>query len=244
MPIVESPRAGSLLSQGDILEGVSLFATKDGWLNSGGEAAKATHKMCLVLSRPCAITHKPHVVVVGVEKYPDEVPRTIDSFEKTLSFLTGARDGIRAPDVFYLGQLPNQKGRFCARFDFLHTIQIPGEAGTMHELLQKKRIAALHPDFARDLHCRIFGAFASLGFDDHAWPSDEDLNWLVSQGKADIAKAEAAAQELRAKKASLLAEGKMFAEKELTTAETKLSELNTAVAPFEAERQRRQRPAS
>ncbi|HZZ77531.1 MAG TPA: hypothetical protein VFE62_03375 [Gemmataceae bacterium] len=244
MPIVESPQTGSSLSQGDILEGVLLFATKEGWLDSGGEAAKAPQKMCLVISRPCAIAHKSHVVVAGIEKYPDEVPRTIDTFEKALSFLTGARDGVRAPDIFYLGQLPNRQGRFCARFDSLFSVQVPSEPATLQEFLQKKRIASLHPDFARDLHGRLFNAFASLGFEDNAWPSDEDLNWLVSQGKADITKAEATAQEQRAKKASLAAEGKSFAEKELTAAETKLAELKAAVAPFETEQQRRQKPAT
>lgn len=239
MPIVELPRAGSPLSQGDILEGVPLYATQNGWLDSGGEPAKAPHKMCLVLSRPCAIDHKAHIVVAGIEKYPDEVPKTIDSFEKVLSFLTGARDGIRAPDLFYLGQLPNRQGRFCARLDSLHTVQVPTDSAVRDEFLQK-RIASLHPDFVRDLHCRIFNAFASLGFNDHTWPSDEDLDWIVKQGLADIANAEAVAQELRAQKASRTAEGKMFSEKELTNAETKLADLRKAVAPFEAEQQRRQ----
>jgi hypothetical protein len=62
----------------------------------------------------------------------------------------------------------------------------------------------------------------------------------VAQGKADIGKAESAAQNLRAQEASRAAEGKMFAENDLTKAENKLAELKAAVAPFEAEQQRRQ----
>jgi hypothetical protein len=66
--------------------------------------------------------HKKHVVVAGVARYPDAVPRGIDSFDEVLDFLTGARDGSGSADVFYLGQLPARTGRFCARLDSLHTI--------------------------------------------------------------------------------------------------------------------------
>jgi hypothetical protein len=52
--------------------------------------------------------HKKHVIVAGVAKYPDAVPKGIDSFNKVLDFLTGARDGSGSPDVFYLGQLPGK----------------------------------------------------------------------------------------------------------------------------------------
>jgi len=55
--------------------------------------------------------------------------------------------------------------------------------------LAARRTLTLHPDFARDLHMRVLGAFASLGFDDHSWLSTEDLRWLVTQGQTDIAAA-------------------------------------------------------
>jgi hypothetical protein len=55
MPIIELSRPGASLTQGDILRDITLFATKEGWLERGGEPAKAPFKMCLVVSRPCAI---------------------------------------------------------------------------------------------------------------------------------------------------------------------------------------------
>jgi len=235
MPIVELSRPDAPLTQGDILRDITLFATKEGWLERGGDPAKAPFKMCLVISRPCGIAHKRFLMVAGIEKYPDEVPKTIDTFDKVFAFLTGARDGIRAPDVFYLGQLPFRPGRYCARLDSLHPIEIPADQA----LLLTKRVATLHPDFTRDLHLRLFQAFATLGFDDHAWPSTEDLEWLVNQGLSDLSAAELAANQLRAQKASRAAQGKEFAEAELTNAEKKLAALRNKMAPFEAEMARR-----
>jgi len=78
-----------------------------------------------------------------------------------------------------------------------------------------------------------------LGFDDHAWPSTEDLEWLVNQGLSDLSAAELAANQLRAQKASRAAQGKEFAEAELTNAEKKLAALRNKMAPFEAEMARR-----
>jgi len=67
---------------------------------------KAPFKMCLVVSRPCGIAHKQHVQVAGIEKYPDDVPKAIDTLEKVLAFLTGARDGIRARTYSTWGNCP------------------------------------------------------------------------------------------------------------------------------------------
>jgi len=239
MPIIELSTPGAALTQGDILRDITLFATKEGWLERGGEPAKAPFKLCLVISRPCGIAHKRFVTVAGIEKYPDEVPKTIDTFDKVAAFLTGARDGLRAPDVFYLGQLPEGTGRYCARLDSLHPIEIPATQAVMEAFLNAKRVATLHPDFARDLHLRLFNAFASLGFDDLTWPSAEDLEWLVNQGKSDLSAAELVVNQLRAQKASRAAQGKQFAEAELTSAEARLDELRKRVAPYETESARR-----
>jgi hypothetical protein len=239
MPIVEIPKAHAPLTQGDILKDITLFATKEGWLDQGGQPAKAPFKMCLVVSRPCGIAHKRFVTVAGIEKYADDVPKTIDSFDKVAAFLTGARDGIRAPDVLYLGQLPEMAGRYCARLDSLHPIEIPADQTVMEEFLKGKRVATLLPDFARDLHLRLFNAFATLGFDDHSWPSTKDLEWLVNQGHADVSVAEVIVNQLRALKASRTAQGKEFAETELLNAEAKLNGLRQRIAPFEAELARR-----
>jgi hypothetical protein len=240
MPIIEQVRPEAPLSQGDVLSGVALFATKGSWEPKGGQSASIKSELCLVLSRPCVAAHKKHVVVAAIAKYPDAVPKTIDSFDKVLDFLTNARDGGASPDVFYLGQLPGRTGRFCARLDSLHTIELPEDQAQRSLFLAERRFFTLHQDFARDLHLRILGAFASLGFDDHRWPSLEDLQWLVSQGKADIAAAALAVRQLEALKSSRGAEGTQFKEADLTTAQEKLQALQNRVTPYEQELQRRQ----
>src|SRR5271170_3124757 len=123
MPIIEPARSGAPPTQGDLLSGIALFATKGSWDEKGGHALLVKSDLCLVLSRPCVAAHKKHVVVAAIAKYPDAVPKGIDSFDKVLDFLTSARDGISSPDVFYLGQFPGRIGRFCARLDALHTIE-------------------------------------------------------------------------------------------------------------------------
>ena len=127
MPIIEPARSGAPLTQGDILSGIALFATKGSWDEKGGQASVVKSELCLVLSRPCVAAHKKHVVVASVAKFPDNVPKNLDNFEKVLDFLTGARDGGSSPDVFYLGQLRGRSGRFCARLDSFHTIEVPEE---------------------------------------------------------------------------------------------------------------------
>jgi len=226
------------LTQGDILTDITLFATKDGWLEKGGEPVKAPFKMCLVVSRPCAIAHKKHVQVAGIDRYPDDVPKGIDTVEKVLAFLSGARDGIRSPDVFYLGQLPKHIGRYCARLDSLHPIQLPTDPLAFVNLVAK-RVGTLAPDFARDLHLRLFNAFASLGFDDFNWPSTEDLEWLVAQGNSDVAAAEHAVNQFKALKASRAAEGETFNDTDLLNAEKRLADLHRLLTPFQAEHRKR-----
>ena len=93
MPIIEPARSGAPLTQGDLLSGIALFATKGSWDEKGGQASVVKSDFCLVLSRPCVAAHKKHVVVAAVAKFPDNVPKNIDSFDKVLDFLTGARDG-------------------------------------------------------------------------------------------------------------------------------------------------------
>jgi hypothetical protein len=244
MPIIEPARPGAPLAQGDLLSGVTLFATKGSWDEKGGQASVVKSELCLVLSRPCVAAHKKHVVVAAVAKFPDNVPKNIDSFDKVLDFLTGARDGGSSPDLFYLGQLPGRGGRFCARLDSFHTIEVPEEGEQRTQFLTAYRTLTLHPDFARDLHLRILGAFASLGFDDHRWPSTEDLQWLVNQGQADVAAATVVVRQLEAQKASRGAEGTQFKESDLTTSKEKLDKLKERLAPYERELQTRERPSA
>jgi hypothetical protein len=240
MPIIEPARSGTPLTQGDLLSGIALFATKGSWDEKGGQASVVKSELCLVLSRPCVAAHKKHVVVAAIAKFPDNVPKNIDSLDKVLDFLTGARDGGSSPDVFYLGQMPGRSGRFCARLDSLYTIEVPEEGDQRAQFLVARRTLTLHTDFARDLHMRILGAFASLGFDDHSWPSTEDLQWLVNQGQADIAAATVVVRQFEAQKASRGADGTEFKESDLTTAQEKLTKLQERVAPYKCELQSRQ----
>ncbi len=152
-----------------------------------------------------------------------------------LDFLTGLRDGGSSPDLFYLGQLPDRAGRFCARLDALHTIEAPEAEGPRKDFLGERRVGALSRDFARDLHLRVFGAFASLGFDDNRWSSTEDLEWLVTRGQADLAAGQQAVLEQEALRASRSAEGAQFHEADLANAQRRLEELRDRIAPYAEE---------
>ncbi len=165
------------------------------------------------------IEHKKTVIVAGIEKLKDSPPRDANNFEVVLSFLTRLRDGPESPDVFYLGQVPGMSGRFAARFDLLHTIRVPPSGPERESFVDARRIAVLNHEFVRDLHVRLFRAVATLGFDDHRWLSDSDLEWLVDSGRADLLKAQSKTQELRAKKSSQPAQGGRFEPKELDAAE-------------------------
>ena len=205
----------------------------------GGQSEKSPYRLCLVLSRPCVIEHKKSVIVAGIEKLKDNPPRGADNFESVLSFLTRLRDGPESPDVFYLGQIPGMSGRFAARLDLLHTIQLPPSGSERQLFVDARRIAILHPDFVRDLHVRLFRAVATLGFDDQRWLSDSDLDWLVESGKSDLLKAQSKVQELRVKRSSQQAQGAPFDPKELERAEEAERGLSELMQPYEQELQRR-----
>ncbi len=239
MPIIEIATLGSPLSQGDILKDINLFATGEVSNASNGVVKKSPHHMCLVLTRPCGIEHKESVIVTGVEKLKDDVPRELDTLKKILSFLTNLRDGLNSPDVFYLGQLPTLPGRYGARFDDLHTIQIPPVGPDRQAFVDSKRIGALHPDFVRDLHARLFRAVASLGFDDYGWLSDSDLKWLVDCGQAELLHAQAETQVLKTQRSSQEAKGAHFDEKKLKDAESFEQKISESLRPYEEEYQLR-----
>ncbi len=169
----------------------------------------------------------------------DQIPKEIDSFKKVLDFLSNARDGGTTPDIFYLGHIFGQAGRYRAKFDSLHTIGLPVEPALRDAFVKARRIGTLHIDFCRALHTRLFTAFASLGFDDYDWTSNEDLRWLADAGQTDLLKQEAEVSAIRTKKSSLEAQGKNFAEKELTNAQGVLDELKVLVQPYLDELARR-----
>src|SRR5262249_23901265 len=141
MPIIEPPDPNLPLSQGDVLKDVPLFITKETWADAGGDSERLAQKLCLMISRPCVVGHKPNAVVAAVEKYKDRVPKDVQTFEDVVNFLTDLRDAPDTPDVFYLGQLPNYEGRYCAKLDSLHTIQLPADEEGLRQFTQRKRIA-------------------------------------------------------------------------------------------------------
>jgi hypothetical protein len=106
MPIIEHPQPGAPLSQGDLLKDITLFLTADDWRESGGRPEKSPHRLCLVLSRPCAIEHKDAVVVATVQRLKDNPPRDANTFATVRSFLLALRDGLESPDVFYTARGP------------------------------------------------------------------------------------------------------------------------------------------
>ncbi|MFO0957372.1 MAG: hypothetical protein U0800_07875 [Isosphaeraceae bacterium] len=238
MPIIESPSEGSPLTQGDILQGVKMFLTDAGPDGESDKHKLSPMNLCLVVSRPCVIAHKPQILVAGVVKYPQEPPKDIETLADVLDFMVGARDGLLAPDVFYLGQMPNMKGRYCARLDWLHTIGLPCEPDTRKAFVAGRRIATLNPDFLRSLHTRLFMSFASLGFDDHSWPSDDDLEWIVRAGRSDIAKLDLEVKSLELQESTRSASGKDLDQKQLkqlTNSRKALEDLHLKIAPYEAE---------
>lgn len=181
MPIVEIAPSDSPFSQGDILKGITLYETAQSW-DQGGEAGRLDVEYSLIISRPCVCAHKTRVIVAAVQKYRSDPPNDLNKLEQVLRFLTAARDGYRSTDLFYLGVLPGETGRWAARLDSLHLIEVPRNEPQRGDFAREIRVAKLTNDFARDLHLRILGAFSSLGFDDVGWFVDEDLEWVVNEG--------------------------------------------------------------
>jgi hypothetical protein len=81
MPIIETlAEPTTPLSQGDILKGVRLFATRRAWQEGGGEPNNANPLLCLVLSRPCVAVRDDWLVVASIEKYKNKPPGNFESF--------------------------------------------------------------------------------------------------------------------------------------------------------------------
>jgi len=249
MPIIEPSVPDLPISQGDVLRGVALFTTKESWAENGGDHKQTNNKLCLVISRPCVAIHKSTTIVAAIEKMQDSTPRDVVTFDDILAFLTDMRDGADSPDHFYLGQIPGFEGRYSARLDSLHTIQIPPE-NEQRAFTDKKRVGRLHIDFARDFHVRMFRAFATLGFDDARWMSTDDLGWMVARGNSEVLDAQAAVE--KANTALFAARARAFKnehesrqlEKAVTDAKTKLTELVEKVSPHKAELEKRLQQSS
>jgi hypothetical protein len=202
---------------------------------------------CMVISRPCAAAHKAAMVVVPVRPLNVELQMLKDDFNKVLQFLEKKlRDASDMPDRFYLGELPDtNQGFFAAYLDSLHTIQLP-ESETLKTFLQEMRIARLSDSFLRDLHYRIFRSVAQLGFEDHGWFCDRDLELLVSAGDAMLAgltqKASQAKQDYLATKNDQAATKPKLdgLEKAAKNAEMEVNKFKEKLSPYKQEWNQRQ----
>lgn len=238
MPITKLACESDPLSQGDILEGVRLFSTQEPWVENGGSSRMLDAKLCLVISRPCVASHKTHVTVVPIEKVNSGIPDDVKSFSDVLEFLTSLRDGTNTPDMFYIGELPERKGRFAARLDSFHDVQFPSGKDRA-EFVAKCRIGRLDIEFSRDLHSRIFRAFASLGFDDTGWITDEDLEWVLEKGRAEIADAQRDLHDKQAEQSKKSFSGKDMPQNVVSKSQERLDRVKEVLAPFEEELMRR-----
>ncbi len=238
MPIIEPHVSVEPLNQGDLLRGVKLFLTGKADALTGGESVVHKNNHCLVLSRPCVIAHKKSVVVAAVEKLPPHTPADIKTLARAVDFLTQLRDGNDSPDVFYLGQLlgKESEGRFAARFDSIHTIEVPQKPDLRTAFVEKHRFAKLHIDFQRDLHTRLFQSFSTLGFDDISWFSDADLNFVVEMGNAEIKSFQLDIERFNASNRADGGKGS-----ETKPIETKIATLTNRIQPYQIELDRRKR---
>lgn len=183
MPIVLPADPARPLEQGDVLAGIETFRSRVGEPPVGKR-----REFVLVLSRPCNALRDEHVVVAPIEaaQHPDlKVAQTPGELVRVFEKI---RDSEGRPDGFYLGALDGGgSARHVARLDELYTIAVPRSAEERGRFLVKHRRFRLDVEYARDLHLRVFRAFASLGFDDVGWWSDEDLDLVVRQGDAWVA---------------------------------------------------------
>jgi len=245
MPILIEVSDDAPLNQGDILTGISLFQTDSDWTKDGGDARQAKSPVCMVLSRPCAVLHKPQIIVAAVECIKGETPKEANTFAKVMLFLEKLRDGFGSPDRFYLGQqIPSlaDTGRFFARLDSLHSVRLP-QADSLPDLLRSHRVATLAEDFRRDLHRRILSAFAAMGFNDYGWYSDQDLCWLIPLGKGELKELEGKIQKMRAEIAKNVSSGEEKRNTGIRVQVDKLSkkaeEISRELEEYEQERVRR-----
>lgn len=238
MPIVEQAPQESELAPGDILSGVPLYTTT--FAAGNWTQTSAPQELCLVLSRPCVIANKQVLTAAAIDRARHSIPREPRSFDSIEAFFTSIRDGHGSPDRFYLGGLPTieQGQRFFARLDSIHTITVPKES-TLDSVLRRFRIARLSGDFLRDLHVRVFTAFASLGFNDYEWYSTQDLQMLIHAGQAELDKEKSALNTARVEAGVRSMQGNPADAKAISQAEARIREIEEKLKPYQAELDRR-----
>lgn len=255
MPIVVPASADAPLCQGDILKGVPFAVT--GVDYKFGADTRAS--FMLVLSRPCKALRDERITVAPVipfrmpveqlrslrertqqQKDASKRPEPKADLDALRRFLDAIRDGGNTSDLFYLGPLnPGTEERFAAELISFSTVMLPKEAAERSAWIQRHRVATLSIEFARDLHARLFMAFARLGFEDHEWLPSADLEMLINEGQAEVA----ARQTEVAAMVSAVQVGDATGapvndgvKKEVVTRKQALAKAEGELAPFVAER--------
>jgi hypothetical protein len=243
MPILIPHDRDTPLTQGDLLGGIRLYYT-----NAQDNPTSPTGpSYALVISRPCAAVNKAQVVVAIVKPHPMDIPKDLQEqpLKKLVTLLADMRDAD-GTDVFYIGEIPGSLDgkRYCAKLDFLTTLEVPVEVDARAAWTNTRRKATLHPDFRRDLHTRFFLSIAKQGFEDVGWLSDQDLEMVVDFGKSQVAtqrqKLETARSEISLAKGRGTYDAKRKGlDKDCSDAEVAHRDAEKELAPYEAEQAKR-----
>ena len=248
MPIVVRPAEGDSLTQGDILRGLSFAtATADDKLQADARA-----RYLLIVSRPCKSLRDPFVIVAPVIESKLDLAQLRQQLEgkgekvtldRMRRFLAGIRDGVQHPDSFYLGDLEEGTGkRFAADLSAFSTLQVPSDSTLRTTWINQHRIWRLDIEFARDLHLRVFNGVARLGFDDHAWFADPDLEIMITEGRKEVSVLQIAVADAERAVQTKEANNDTVSKKMLEEVESRRRDLKEAedqLAPYLAERERR-----
>lgn len=231
MPILLPAQPETLpLEQGDVLADIQTFVA-DYTLSE--PAPVLDEGLVLVISRPCNALRAKRVVVAEVVKRTLSGLKGAETLRQIKDFFATVRDGDGTPDTFYLGELEPGNERYFAKLDSLRTVQIPDDDKRRQEFIKSHRRFKLNPEFARDLHVRLFHAFARLGFDDDAWWTNSDLDLVARKGAAEVAALQAHVQGLEAQEAVLkTSDG---SKRELKQVEEQLKERRPALASAQDE---------
>lgn len=261
MPIVIPPQSGRPLDQGDILKGVKVAATvAPTWKASFNIEAD----FVLVVSRPCKAVRAEKIIVAPIttfdldlitlgqrlddgskEKSKEREAPKRPSLDRLRRYLQGIRDGGDVTDSFYLGSLdPTKPGRrYAADLSALFTILLPeGEDHAERRTwVQECRVARLDEAYIRDLHIRLHLTFGRLGFDDHAWYTERDLDDMILAGEAEVVEREKDLKDTQISTSAAEAKGDDASKRagELKKKQDACDLAKTALRPYLDERARR-----